>query len=84
MLAEKMEERYLAYMLRLWRVGDDRTWRASLEDPRTNERYGFADLPALFAFLENLTAPPIAEEERPHPVGEAASKIDPQSSQGQD
>ncbi len=79
-----MEDHYLAYMLRLWCVADDLSWRASLEDPRTNERFGFADLPALFAYLENLTATPTAQEERPHHVGEAGSKIDPQSSQGQD
>ena len=78
-----MEDRYLAYMLRLWCVGDDRTWRASLEDPQTNERYGFADLPALYAFLENLTTPPRAEGELPPLSGEAAPEIEPQSSRGQ-
>ncbi len=46
--------RYLAYMLRLWVVNGDGTsgWRASLESPHTGERYGFADLEALFRFLE--------------------------------
>ncbi|HEY66525.1 MAG TPA: hypothetical protein G4O02_18400 [Caldilineae bacterium] len=49
--------RYLAYMLRLWevRIGSEQTWRASLESPHTGERHGFADLQALFAFLEERT-----------------------------
>jgi hypothetical protein len=46
---------YRAYLLRLWRVNSEaarRTeWRASLEDPRTGERLGFANLEQLFAFL---------------------------------
>ena len=44
---------YHAYLLRLWRVnaGESQIWRASLEDPYTGERLGFADLPELFAFL---------------------------------
>lgn len=44
---------YHAYLLRLWRVnaGESKIWRASLEDPYTGERLGFADLPGLFAFL---------------------------------
>jgi hypothetical protein len=45
---------YIAYLLRLWRPdGDDRSaWHASLEDPHTGERRGFADLESLFAFLK--------------------------------
>lgn len=48
---------YRAYMLRLWRVEeDDRpVWRASVESPHTGERHVFADLKALFAFLEERT-----------------------------
>ncbi len=47
------QPRYLAYMLRLWEVSDngEMIWRASLENPHTGERRGFADLDALFAFL---------------------------------
>jgi len=46
--------RYLAYMLRLWEVNNDGKldWRASLESPHTGERHGFANLEALFGFLE--------------------------------
>jgi hypothetical protein len=48
---------YLAYLLRLWRVNDDGkpVWRASLENPHTGERRGFANLELLFAFLEEKT-----------------------------
>ncbi|HEY4722617.1 MAG TPA: hypothetical protein VII92_12265 [Anaerolineae bacterium] len=48
--------RYHAYLLRLWQTGEDESaaWLASLEDPRTGERHGFADLNSLFAFL-NMT-----------------------------
>ncbi len=44
---------YRSYLLRLWR-NDSATccdWHASLEDPRTGERFGFASLEELFAFL---------------------------------
>jgi hypothetical protein len=53
---------YLAYLLRLWREkGGGRTrWRASLEDPHTGEKLGFAHLDELVAFLRERTglAPP--------------------------
>ncbi len=49
-------QRYHAYLLRLWQTGDDEAveWRAQLEDPRTGERRGFADLNSLFAFLNEV------------------------------
>ena len=48
---------YNAYLLRLWRVNSGRStmWHASLEDSRTGERKGFADLQGLLAFLEEQT-----------------------------
>ncbi len=48
------QRRYLAYMLRLWRVdaNGEAVWRASLEDPHTGERRGFASLDRLFELLE--------------------------------
>ena len=51
------EPRYLAYMLRLWQVRDNEEmlWRASLEDPHTGERRGFASLEMLCAFLQEQT-----------------------------
>ena len=51
--------RYQAYLLRLWLTGDDdaAVWRASLEDPRTGERRGFADVNSLLAFLADICRP---------------------------
>ena len=51
--------RYRAYLLRLWQAaGKDGqpVWRAALEDARSGERHGFADLAQLCAFLEEQTA----------------------------
>ena len=46
------EGRHLAYLIRLWRVGDDKTatWHTSLQDVRTGQRRGFADLEAACHF----------------------------------
>jgi hypothetical protein len=51
------EPRYLSYLLRLWPVRQNgiETWRASLEDPRTGERRGFAGLATLMNFLREQT-----------------------------
>lgn len=52
------QSRYRAYLLRLWKAdgADGRSiWRASLEDARTRQRRGFADLSRLLAFLEEQT-----------------------------
>jgi hypothetical protein len=48
---------YQAYLLRLWRseTRHGSVWRASLDSPHTGERYAFATLAALFAFLEKST-----------------------------
>ena len=54
----KARRRYIAYLLRLWperQAGVD-VWRASLEDPHTGQRHGFADLERLFSFLKGQTA----------------------------
>ena len=51
--------RYRAYLLRLWQAeGDDGrpVWRAALEDARTSERHGFADLARLCVFLQEQTS----------------------------
>lgn len=50
-----MNETYVAYLLRLWKVGlpeGEGVWRASLEDPHSGEVRAFADLGAVLAFLE--------------------------------
>ncbi|MCL4489180.1 MAG: hypothetical protein M1570_13770 [Chloroflexi bacterium] len=54
----KQPHPYWAFMLRLWQVrsGSAVAWRASLEDPHTGERKGFADLESLLAFLQERTA----------------------------
>jgi hypothetical protein len=39
-------------MLRLWQTdGESAVWRASLEDVRTGEKFGFASLESLFQFI---------------------------------
>jgi hypothetical protein len=47
---------YVAYLLRLWQAeeGETAPWRASLESPQSGERWGFAGLAELFAFLEKV------------------------------
>ena len=47
----------LSFLLRLWQADTLRpeTWRASLEDPSTGERKGFANLETLIRFLKSLT-----------------------------
>jgi type II secretory pathway component HofQ len=69
MLMASKRLRYLAYMLRLWQVGEDQTvWRASLENAHSGDRQGFASLHALVAFLAEETAqdrPDAAEESCP-------------------
>jgi len=43
----------MAFLVRLWQVDNHRhpIWRASIQDPHTGERLGFASLESLFAFL---------------------------------
>jgi hypothetical protein len=49
-----------SYLLRLWReTGRGLTqWRASLQDPESSERVGFATLEQLFSYLRQRTADP--------------------------
>lgn len=49
------EADYMAFMIRLWRERNMTSWRATLESPHTGERYGFADLETLFAFIQSQT-----------------------------
>jgi hypothetical protein len=55
-MAEELQ-RYRAYLLRLWWAGHDGQagWRASLEEPHTGTRHGFATLEQLFSFLKEQT-----------------------------
>jgi hypothetical protein len=62
------EHRYLSFLLRLWqaRQNGGETWHASLEDPHTGERHGFANLEALMKFLLQQTQSGEEEKEK-HP-----------------
>ncbi len=56
MIIHDKPPRHQAYLLRLWEERSQHsagsaTWRFSLEDPRTEERRGFADIESLVAFL---------------------------------
>jgi hypothetical protein len=63
-MSQEQEEAggYFAYLLRLWRETDGGTarWRASLQDPHSGKKLGFAHLDELVAFLRERTglAPP--------------------------
>jgi hypothetical protein len=63
MMADR-QRRYQAFLLRLWQERSEGkwVWRASLEDPHTNVRKGFADLERLSAFLRELTEDSAIEE----------------------
>jgi hypothetical protein len=46
---------YHSYLLRLWRDGEQRPWRASLHCPSTGTLHHFAKMAYLIAFLEAQT-----------------------------
>ena len=54
---DKQQTTSLSYLVRLWATGaaDQQVWRASLEDVRSGERRGFANLEQLFVFLMEQT-----------------------------
>ena len=58
---------YYSFLLRLWQTSSHGqvVWRASLESAQTGERYGFADMASLFAFLEEQTNADARPEDRP-------------------
>jgi hypothetical protein len=49
---------YCSFLLRMWQTSDGEglTWCASLEQPGTRERRGFATLDQLFDFLRDQAA----------------------------
>jgi hypothetical protein len=60
---------YMAFLLRLWRVEEAEgvQWHASLEEPSTGARRGFADIDRLCAFLEEQcsgTADQVTDSDR--------------------
>lgn len=54
--AGKRSQRYVAFLLRLWREGPERPWRASLQQTLSDRPQPFASLRDLVAFLERLPA----------------------------
>ena len=56
---------YVSYLLRLWREKGSASiqWRASLQDPHSGERVGFAHLDELIAFLRGQTGLAAAPED---------------------
>lgn len=46
---------YQAYVLRLWKEGAGRPWRASLETVNGETRHHFADVERLIRFLQMAT-----------------------------
>jgi hypothetical protein len=63
--------RYISYLLRLWQTEDEGKWlwRVSLEGLDAGERWGFADLEGLSAFLARETA---AQETRPSDIKDSS------------
>ena len=59
MINNRGQPDYQAYLLRLWRETADLPYRATLEDPHTGERHGFANVSQLIVFLQQIdeTAP---------------------------
>jgi len=64
------KQRYLSFLLRLWPVKENEhtVWRASLESSHTGERWGFAGLDAVCAFLRRRIS------EAPGSGGEAKAR----------
>ena len=56
-VAMHKRRRYISYLLRLWETEREGStiWQASLQNPDTGKRTGFASLDALFAFLRRQT-----------------------------
>ncbi len=52
------EQRYLAYLVRLWAVHDngDVVWRASAENAHTGDRLAFGDVESLCCYLKAMAA----------------------------
>lgn len=59
---------YRAFLIRLWREGEQGPWRAEAENPHTGEHRAFADLRMLFEFLaDSDSAPAAGQAEAPPP-----------------
>jgi hypothetical protein len=51
--SDSNQSAYHSYLLRLWKT--PQAWHASLDDPHTRKRLGFASLEQLFAYLMDVT-----------------------------
>ena len=63
----KERRRYVSYLLRLWQAEHKGAlvWRAFLQNAHSGERWGFATLDELWAFLKQETS--AIHEQEPHP-----------------
>lgn len=64
-MKDSQQTDYQAYLLRLWRDGQQTPWRAMVEDPHTGQKQSFASLPHLFAFLERQIDTPVELPSKP-------------------
>ena len=52
----ELSDTYRAYLIRLWRDTPQAPWRVSAQSTETGEVIRFADLKALYAFLDSQSA----------------------------
>ena len=52
----ELHDTYRAYLIRLWRDTPQARWRVSAQSTETGEVIRFADLKALYAFLDSQSA----------------------------
>ena len=73
--------RPISYLLRLWPAREDgqRVWRASLEDPHTGQRLGFATMDRLANFLCDQTTD-LWDDEQPPQSGKEVHREEPDCS----
>ena len=64
----KNTNRYISYLLRLWRDTDTGPWRATLVEGQSGQTRSFADPDRLAAFLQaQMETAPAGEENAPPP-----------------
>ena len=77
-----MKGRYISYLLRLWETidGEQHIWHATLESPAGGERYSFASLEDLLAFLDcTMRAEAATETVQPLPANPQSFYVDKSS-----
>jgi hypothetical protein len=64
-MTKQPKSQYQSYLLRLWRTGEGEVCRAMLEHIDSHERFGFANLEELCAFLrEQMHPTPVKDADR--------------------